>query len=355
MATNPYTPIPIGPDYNLDPPSDDGATTENNRLQWSKHKGKLSDPIVGNNSANYSAIQNGFGKTINTDPDEKNTIAGSLGFESSDLTVNSGKIDATRSYHRVDTESGAATDDLTEIDHTQVDDGALLILIGVDPARIVTVKQAASPGNIILDNGADFALSENATIYLQRRGTVWVEINRSPVGALPVTLDETTISSALTAYDLFWDNTTNFSKIELLLSDVLPVSDSEFRCRLSTDGSTFESGASDYSFYVHGSAVSAFGDSSVSESYILLGGRGGGTVASTNSYLTMTIVIANPELTTRKPNVQATGGYLNSSAGITQVVPVGWRQLNQEVNGIRLFFNGSNIASGNIIATGYVK
>ncbi len=180
MATNPYVKVGIGPDYNLNPPSDDGATTENNRLQWSKHKGKLGDPIVNWQEQDQNNIEAAFGKTINTDPNEKNTIAGSLAFELSDVTVNNNEITPERSSHRVDTESGAATDELITIDHTAVPDETLLMLRSVDSARVTTLKQqTGGNANIILDNGADFSLTENATIILQRRGSVWVETNRS--------------------------------------------------------------------------------------------------------------------------------------------------------------------------------
>lgn len=31
--------------YNANPPSDDGSTTESNKVKWSTHKSKLTDPI----------------------------------------------------------------------------------------------------------------------------------------------------------------------------------------------------------------------------------------------------------------------------------------------------------------------
>ena len=43
-ASNPYTSVSIT-GYNASPPTDDGAQTGANQLEWDKHKTKLGDPL----------------------------------------------------------------------------------------------------------------------------------------------------------------------------------------------------------------------------------------------------------------------------------------------------------------------
>ena len=44
MPTNPYTTVAIS-GYDASSPSDDGAATAANRVEWAKHKNKHSDPL----------------------------------------------------------------------------------------------------------------------------------------------------------------------------------------------------------------------------------------------------------------------------------------------------------------------
>ena len=73
------------------------------------------------------------------------------------LTIASGVITATRSYHVVDTESAGASDDLDTISGGV--DGMHLILRAANSARTVVVKDATGniqgPGDVTLDNIQD--------------------------------------------------------------------------------------------------------------------------------------------------------------------------------------------------------
>jgi len=70
------------------------------------------------------------------------------------LTINSGAVTVTGGHHAVDTESSAATDDLTTINGLA--DGQIVFIRSVSSDRVVTIKHAV--GNIRLNGGIDFEL-----------------------------------------------------------------------------------------------------------------------------------------------------------------------------------------------------
>ncbi len=93
-----------------------------------------------------------------------------------ELTIATGAITVTGSYHTVDTESDAASDDLDTINgHT---DGMHLVLQAENGARTVVVKNGT--GNIQLGNtGADISLdNEFKSVHLVYSGALsaWVEV-----------------------------------------------------------------------------------------------------------------------------------------------------------------------------------
>ena len=74
------------------------------------------------------------------------------------VTIASGVISISRSYHRVETESAAASDDLDTIGPTTVPDGFVLFLSPVADARTVVVKHET--GNISAIGGSDITLDD---------------------------------------------------------------------------------------------------------------------------------------------------------------------------------------------------
>lgn len=100
------------------------------------------------------------------------------GLAETSLTIATGSITPTRFAHSVDTEGAGAADDLTNIDNTNLPDGALLLLHSVSAARVVTVKHAAGgTGQISLIDGADIVLDDpKIQILLKRNGTDWEEV-----------------------------------------------------------------------------------------------------------------------------------------------------------------------------------
>lgn len=99
-----------------------------------------------------------------------------------ELTIASGEITPTQNGHTVDTESNAASDDLTNIPTTNTRDGFVLLLRPENTARVVTVKSNSGGGNIRLRN-TDLAMNHaQDVLVLQRVGSLWFEVCRSVGG-----------------------------------------------------------------------------------------------------------------------------------------------------------------------------
>lgn len=186
MATNQYTSVSIS-GYNTNPPPDDGTTGADNQLKWSRHKDKIGDPLKNLAESINTNVLAAFGKTINIDPDQDNSVAGSIGFTSSELTISGGSVTITRSHHTIDTESDTSSDDLATIVNSGTSDGSMLLLRAANSARIVTIKDGL--GNIILRSG-DEILTTTHPLSLIRIGTNWYKTTPS---------DEVTTKAKLSA------------------------------------------------------------------------------------------------------------------------------------------------------------
>jgi hypothetical protein len=91
-----------------------------------------------------------------------------------ELTIASGVVTITRSYHTIDTEADAATDDLDTINGGV--EGDLLILRAADDARSVVIKNGT--GNIRGAGAVDRTLTHSQdTAQYMFIGSTWVEIN----------------------------------------------------------------------------------------------------------------------------------------------------------------------------------
>lgn len=76
MPENPYSSQTIA-GYNASPPSDDGAQTSANQLEWDKHIQKIGDPIKTLAEAIDTAVNNAFNDLIiTTDIAEETAIVG---------------------------------------------------------------------------------------------------------------------------------------------------------------------------------------------------------------------------------------------------------------------------------------
>lgn len=97
----------------------------------------------------------------------------------SELTIASGVITPTGSYHAVDTQADAATDDLDTITATGAKDGDFLILRAAHADRTVVVKNGT--GNIILSDDYEMStLSRLCVLMYVEAIESWVELNGIP-------------------------------------------------------------------------------------------------------------------------------------------------------------------------------
>jgi len=98
--------------------------------------------------------------------------------QGAELTIASGAITITHSFHRVDTEGDAPADDLFTINGGSA--GIRLTLMSSNGARDVTIKDGGGGNLRIL---GDFILNGvRATMELMFDGSVWVEISRTTDG-----------------------------------------------------------------------------------------------------------------------------------------------------------------------------
>lgn len=92
------------------------------------------------------------------------------------LTIAAGVITATSSFHYVDTESAAATDDLVTINGGA--NGDLLMMRPVSASRVITLKDGSGnlqlAGDFVMDNGRDRIL-----LHYDSSVSAWCEICRS--------------------------------------------------------------------------------------------------------------------------------------------------------------------------------
>jgi len=113
-----------------------------------------------------------------TAQDGNATIGGFLelgGASPTALTIASGVVTATSTWHIIDTEGGAATDDLDTINGGG--DGRLLILVSASPGRDVTVKSGT--GNITLTGGDYTFANHNSVLVLFYKAAAWRELIRA--------------------------------------------------------------------------------------------------------------------------------------------------------------------------------
>lgn len=113
--------------------------------------------------------------------DVRSVIAEMLGGQAeTELTIGSGSVTPDRGAHAIDTESDAASDDLTNLAIANHPDGRFVLIHAVDGSRQVVVKNAAGgDGQVYTVDGQDLTLSDPTIhLLLQRRGTVWHEVGR---------------------------------------------------------------------------------------------------------------------------------------------------------------------------------
>jgi hypothetical protein len=99
-----------------------------------------------------------------------------------ELVIASGAITPTQGFHRVDTESASASDNLDTINTDNVSVGDLLFIQATDSTRTVVIKDGTGniigPGDVTLDNAEDICMLIYASASLG-----WVVVTSSNNGA----------------------------------------------------------------------------------------------------------------------------------------------------------------------------
>ena len=100
------------------------------------------------------------------------------GLDEQAATLAADAFTPTRFLVKLDTQGGAATDDLASIGQGTLDqDGAVLYIRSTDAARVITVKHNAGANPVFLTDGIDTELDDPARgIWVKREGTSWREI-----------------------------------------------------------------------------------------------------------------------------------------------------------------------------------
>ena len=103
------------------------------------------------------------------------------GGATSELTIATGAVVPTGGVHSIDTESDAASDTLSTITTTNLDDGSVLFIYPESGARTVIVgDEDGGAGQIHTADGNNFTMDEaDKGLLLQRRGADWYEITRT--------------------------------------------------------------------------------------------------------------------------------------------------------------------------------
>jgi len=150
-----------------------GSDTFSGLPTFSNASGIKTDTITERTSANGVSIDG-----------VKLKDSGIIFADAGELTIATGAITITGTYHTVDTESDAASDDLDTINGGT--DGKVIILQSEADARNIVVKH--NTGNIFLAIASDFTLdTKEQSITLVYSGALskWVEVARSKDVTLP--------------------------------------------------------------------------------------------------------------------------------------------------------------------------
>lgn len=238
---------------------------------------------------------------------------------------------------------------------TEIASGALLgadVLLVYDAANASAKRVTVNNLLEIIDDysedtsalAADFLLSYDTSASAPKKVSLaklpgqWELINTYTPSAVA--------SQAITGFD-----STRYTDYRIVLNDILPATDNvSFRLRTSTDGgSSYDSGASDYSWGSTYSGAGANGggnnNSNATSSILLTGGNAVGNAAGEG--ISGIIDIVNPGAAAR---CRVLGTFQNvSPTGMEMtLVTTGRRLAAADVNGIEFSFDSGNIASGTI-------
>ncbi len=322
------------------------------------------------------------------------TIGGEARYE---LTIATGAVTppegAGGGVFRLDTEGNAASDTLDTIAQTNTRDGQIIILMAENVARVVTLNHAAGgAGQMLLTDATDLVFASlNAWVAFQRRGTDWVELLRnvplddlsslaSPdvadevriwddsagtekrittaalvagsLGAALVPI-ETLTASASASLSFYTGIDSTYDHYVLVLKGLVPASDDvQLLMRIATSGITWQSGAGAYQW---GGTIVGTGGSGASDG----SGSGGPTTSmcvngsattkvgsAAGEGIDAVIEFFTPSSTTQRKRFTWRGVYTSAAGTDVSCQGGGSYGSTSAIVGVRIFFNGVNMTSG---------
>ena len=134
----------------------------------------------GSTSARMTIKSDGKVGIGTTTPVSTLSVAGIISIgEDTQVTIATGAITVTQSYHDVDTEGDASSDVLNTINGGVL--GAILVLTCESTSRTVVVHDISDGGgNIVLAGGSNFSMTDSSdTLMLMYNGSNWLQLGQN--------------------------------------------------------------------------------------------------------------------------------------------------------------------------------
>lgn len=260
-------------------------------------------------------------------------------------TIASGAITITDSFHTVDTEASAASDDLDTINGGN--SGDILYLAAANDARTVVLKHGT--GNIYLNGGTDVSLdTDDKTIKLFYHNSVWSDIAFGAVPASGTLVARTELSSDGTMNISLPSANYNLAELYLeLRSDYGSANYDDFFLRFNSDSTA--ANYENQSIYDN-SAGTTINTYLGTEAGLRFVRAAGSTTSPTSYYAAHVIQIFNYRNIAAYRHVVLNGHNPASNTGADNYSVMGggqWKNLAAAISSIQVLpVNGTNFKAG---------
>lgn len=224
--------------------------------------------------------------------------------------------------------------------------------------RVLSARNSTlAQGDIFYYDGADFVRLAPGTsgLFLQ---TLGAGANPQWAAAGGMQLLTSGTVSAAASLDIVLTSYTAYRNILIDLQGIVPATDdTQFFMRTSTNGgSSYDAGATDYSYAVfsHSSAASQPTDQSNGAAQIGISVDDGGAKLSSDAGAGASYMVSLPNrLDATKCQVQWTGGHLDTSARVLSEFGTGYRNTAADVDAVRFLLIAAGPTAVNITSAKY--